>query len=119
MNTTLRDKVKALDSRRRAKVERRAAFLIAEEMSLQQLRRAQKLTQAKVGKSLGIGQDSVARLEQRSDVLISTLRHYIESMGGSLRLIAEFPNHEPVIISGLADSEELTPQTSRRRTTPH
>src|SRR3954453_22760266 len=103
MSTTLKDKMKALDPRRRAKVERRAEQLIAEEMSLQQLRQAHKLTQAKVGKSLGIGQDSVARLEQRSDVLISTLRHYVESMGGSLRIVAEFPNHKPVFLSGLAD----------------
>jgi hypothetical protein len=42
--------------------------------------------------SLSIGQDSVARIEQRSDVLISTLRHYVESMGGKLQLVAEFPN---------------------------
>jgi transcriptional regulator with XRE-family HTH domain len=105
----------ALDSRRRAKVERRAEQLIAEEVSLQQLRRAHKLTQAKVGKSLGIGQDSVARLEQRSDVLISTLRHYIESMGGKLQLVAEFPNQKPVILSGLADADTSLSQYPRRR----
>ena len=114
MSTTLKDKLRALDSPRRAKVEQRASQLIAEEMSLQQLRRAHKLTQAKVGKSLGIGQDSVARLEQRSDVLISTLRHYVESMGGSLRLVAEFPNHKPVLFSGLADADS-TPTHPRRR----
>ena len=87
-------------------------------MSLQQLRRAHKLTQAKVGKALGIGQDSVARLEQRSDVLISTLRHYVESMGGTLQLVAEFPNQKPVILSGLADAEssDSPPHNTRRRT---
>jgi DNA-binding XRE family transcriptional regulator len=115
MSTTLKDKMKALDSRRRAKVERRASQLIAEEMSLQQLRRAHELTQARVGKSLGIGQDSVARLEQRSDVLISTLRHYVESMGGKLQLVAEFPNHKPVILSGLADANTPPPHHPRRR----
>jgi transcriptional regulator with XRE-family HTH domain len=89
--------------------------LIAEEMSLRQLRRARKLTQASVGKSLGIGQDSVARLEQRSDVLISTLRHYIETMGGSLRLVAKFPKQKPVILSGLADAERPDKPPQRRR----
>jgi DNA-binding XRE family transcriptional regulator len=115
MSITLKDKMNALDSRRCAKVERRAQQLIAEEMSLQQLRRAHKLTQAKVGKSLGIGQDSVARLEQRSDVLISTLRHYIESMGGKLQLIAEFPSQKPVILSGLADAYTPPPHHSHKR----
>lgn len=117
MSTTLKDKMNALDPRRRARIDRRAEQLIAEEMSLQQLRRAHKLTQTKVGKSLGIGQDSVARLEQRSDVLISTLRHYIQGMGGELKLVAEFPNHKPVILSGLADANGSPPQHPRRRAT--
>jgi transcriptional regulator with XRE-family HTH domain len=115
MSTTLKEKMNALNAGRRAEVQRRAEQLIAEEMSLQQLRRARKLTQAKISKSLGIGQDSVARLEQRSDVLISTLRHYVESMGGELKLIAEFPNHAPVILSGLADADAAPRQHPRRR----
>ena len=44
------------------------------------------------GGVLGIGQDSVSRLEQQSDLLISTLRGYVEAMGGRLSLIAELPN---------------------------
>ena len=117
MSVTLKGKINGLDARRRAKVERRASELIAEEMSLQQLRRAHRLTQERVGKSLGIGQDSVARLEQRSDVLISTLRHYVESMGGKLQLVAKFPNRQPVILSGLADAVggDRLPPTTRRR----
>jgi hypothetical protein len=50
---------------------------------------------------LGVGQDSVSRLEQRSDLLISTLRNYVEAMGGKLSLVAEFPDKEPVILTGL------------------
>jgi len=57
-----------------------------------------------------------ARLEQRSDVLILTLRHYVKSMGGELKLVAEFPNHKPVILSGLADADGSPPQSPRRRT---
>jgi hypothetical protein len=44
----------------------------------------------------------VSRLEQRSDLLISTLRGYVEAMGGKLSLVAEFPDQEPVILAGLA-----------------
>lgn len=91
-----------LSPERKKKVAARAATIIAEERSLQELRRAHKLTQKRMAEVLGIGQDSVSRLEQRSDLLISTLRNYVEAMGGKLSLVAEFPDKEPVILSGLA-----------------
>ena len=92
---------KQLSTTRRKKVAARAAALIAEERTLQELRQAHKLTQKRMAEVLGIGQDSVSRLEQRSDLLISTLRGYVEAMGGRLSLIAEFPNQEPVVLAGL------------------
>ena len=118
MTTTLEDKINGLSTRRRRKVENRAEQLIAEEMSLQQLRQAHKLTQVRVAKSLGIGQDSVARLERRSDILLSTLRHYVESMGGSLSLVAQFPDRAPVILAGIGDSED-PPSKPRGRKHAH
>ena len=93
---------KQLSPGRRRKIAARAATLIAEERSLQELRQAHKLTQKRMAEVLGIGQDSVSRLEQRSDLLISTLRNYVEAMGGSLSLVAEFPDKEPVVLTGLA-----------------
>jgi DNA-binding XRE family transcriptional regulator len=89
----------------RKKVEARAAQLIAEEMTLRELRQARKLTQVRVAKTLGITQDSVSRLEKRSDLLLSTLRKTVEAMGGSLSLIAEFPDRGPVVLSGIAGDE--------------
>jgi transcriptional regulator with XRE-family HTH domain len=71
-------------------------------MSLRELRRAHKLTQERIAETLGIGQDQVSRLEQRSDLLLSTLRSYVEAMGGGLKLIAEFPHRNPVLLSGFA-----------------
>lgn len=53
---------------RRRKIEERAAELIAEEMTLRELRKARKLTHDSVARELGISQDAVSRLEQRSDV---------------------------------------------------
>jgi DNA-binding XRE family transcriptional regulator len=93
---------KGLSRARRRKIAARAATLIAEERSLQELRRAHKLTQKRMAEVLGVGQDSVSRLEQRSDLLISTLRTYVEAMGGKLSLVAEFPDEEPVILTGIA-----------------
>jgi DNA-binding transcriptional regulator YiaG len=106
------DKIrKELSAERRNRIEVRAAMLIAEEMSLRELRRAHKLTQERIAEALGIGQDQVSRLEQRSDLLISTLRSYIEAMGGRLTLIAEFPDHQPVMLSGIASiGAEPSPQ---------
>ena len=100
---TLTAKIAGLSERRRKKVEARAAELVAEEMSLQALRRAQRLTQARIGKALNIGQDGVSRLEQRSDLLISTLRSYVQAMGGDLQLIASFPDRPAIAVTGLAD----------------
>ena len=69
--TTLQERMDTLPTARRKKVEKRARALIAEEMSLQDLRRARKQTQ---GRELGINQENVSRIEKRSDLLISTLR---------------------------------------------
>ena len=113
--TTLKDKMKALGPKRRKKVEARAAELIAEVMSLSDLRRAHELTQVRMAKCLGIGQDGVSRLEKRSDLLISTLRHYVEAMGGQLQLVAEFPNRPPVVVSGLEGMEDDRPSSPRSR----
>ncbi len=113
---TLGQKIKELSPTRRKKIKTRAAQLIAEEMSLRELRQAHKLTQERVAEFLGIGQDGVSRLEQRSDFLISTLRSYIEAMGGSLALVVEFPDRMPVVLSGIATMEP-GPRTPLRRQT--
>jgi DNA-binding XRE family transcriptional regulator len=91
--------IRKLTSAERKKVEARAFVLIAEEMSLRDLRKARKLTQARVAKELGITQDSVSRLEKRSDLLLSTLRKTVKAMGGNVRIIAEFPNRAPVVLA--------------------
>jgi len=96
---------KQLGPDRRRKIAARAATLIAEQKSLQELRQAHKLTQKRMAHLLGVGQDSVSRLEQRSDLLLSTIRGYVEAMGGRLSLIAEFPNQEPVMLTGIAALE--------------
>jgi hypothetical protein len=85
----------------RAKIEARARELIAEEMSLQDLRKAIGKTQTVVAKRLKVGQDAVSKLETRSDMYISTLRSVLKAMGGELELIARFPNRPPVRLEKL------------------
>jgi len=111
---SLKGLMRELNSAQRRKVEARAAQLIAEEMSLRDLRRALKLTQRHMAQELHIGQDGVSRMEQRSDLLLSTLRSYIEAMGGSLTLLAEFPDRDPVALSGIFRMETGKPPASAR-----
>ena len=99
------DKIKKLNPDQRKKVEARAADLMAEEMTLRELRHARKLTQVRIAKKLGITQDSVSRLEKRSNLLLSTLRKTVEAMGGTLSLVAEFPDRAPVVLSGIAEDD--------------
>ena len=103
MAVNVDDKIKKLSPAQRKKVEVRAAELIAEEMTLCELRHARKLTQVRMAKKLGITQDSVSRLEKRSDLLLSTLRKTVEAMGGTLWLVAEFPDRAPVVLAGIAE----------------
>jgi transcriptional regulator with XRE-family HTH domain len=74
-------------------------------MTLQELRRARRLTQVRMAKVLNIGQDGVSKLEKRADLMISTLRKTVEALGGRLSLMVEFPDRAPVVLSGIAEDE--------------
>jgi transcriptional regulator with XRE-family HTH domain len=115
MATNVEDKIKKLNPAQRQKVEARAGELVAEEMTLRELRHARQLTQVRMAKKLGITQDSVSRLEKRSDLLLSTLRRTVEAMGGNLSLVAEFPDRAPVVLSGIAEDDPRPKPASRRR----
>lgn len=105
MAVNLNTKIQNLTAAQRKRVEARAKELIAEEMTLRELRTARRLTQVRMAKTLGITQDSVSRLEKRSDLLLSTLRKTIEAMGGDLSLVARFRDRPAVVLGGLGESE--------------
>ena len=107
--TTLAERMNKLPEARRQKVEERAKALIAEEMSLQDLRKARKQTQVRVAQQLGINQENVSRIEKRSDLLLSTLSGYVEAMGGKLSLVVEFPDRPPIALTGIATLDKETP----------
>jgi DNA-binding XRE family transcriptional regulator len=102
--------IKSLPANRRRKIEKRAATLIAEEFTLQELRRARKMTQVSMAKGLGVAQKQISEIEKRTDMHISTLRRSIEAMGGTLSLVAEFPDRAPVMLVGIAS---LDPEGAR------
>jgi transcriptional regulator with XRE-family HTH domain len=119
MPVDVNDKISKLSPALRKKVEARAAELIGEEMTLRELRKARKLTQVRMAKALGVTQDSVSRLEKRSDFLLSTLRKTVQAMGGSLSLVAEFPDRPPVVLSGISEDETSVKLRARKHAHPY
>jgi transcriptional regulator with XRE-family HTH domain len=120
MNMTLDDYLKKLPPARRAKVEQRAKELIAEELTLQELRKAKQQSQETMADLLGVKQAEVSKMERRTDMYLSTLRRYIEAMGGHLEIVASFPNASSVRIKnlhslGLEDTDSAV--DDKKRTT--
>jgi DNA-binding XRE family transcriptional regulator len=101
MTRDVNDIIKALPASRRKKIERRGAALIADEMTLQELRRARKLTQERMAEKLHINQKQISEVERRTDMHISTLRRTVQAMGGDLSLVVQFPDRPPVILTGI------------------
>ncbi len=72
--------------------ERIRSKVAAKGMMLNQLRQARQLTQVNLSEALHINQGAVSMMEKRTDMYVSTLRNYIEAMGGELKITAEFPD---------------------------
>ena len=92
---------------RRRRVDKIKTELRAE-LRLRELRQARALTQQQVAERLNVKQPAIAKLEQRTDVYLSSLRSYIEAIGGELQIVAVFPDSEFEIttFSGAAEFEE-------------
>jgi hypothetical protein len=90
-----------LSSTEKAKVKVKAKAIIAEVLTLGEMRKAGHLTQAKIGAKLKISQDQVSRLEKRTDILLSTLKKYVAAMGGSVHVMVEIPGKPPVKLADL------------------
>ncbi len=69
--------------------------------TLKDLRKATQHTQEDLAIALGVGQGTISRIEKRSDMLVSTLQHYIESVGGKLQILATFPNRPALVVERL------------------
>ncbi len=87
---------------KRPAAETQAIQLCAVKVStLKDLRKATRHTQDDLAIAMGVGQGTVSRIEKRSDMLVSTLQHYVEGMGGTLQIIATFPNRPALIVERL------------------
>ena len=103
---SFRELTKDFSPERRQRIEAIKEELLAE-MPLHELRRARSLTQQDMAKALNVNQPAVSKLEQRADMYVSSLRSYIEAVGGTLKIVAEFPEGEVAVtnFSHLGEAE--------------
>jgi hypothetical protein len=97
-------------------IAKRGAELVAKvrrRMTLAELRKGRKISQATVAEALGIGQMQISRLEKRKDPRLSTMQRTIAAMGGHLTMIATFPDQEPVILIPSALAEKPARRAKR------
>jgi transcriptional regulator with XRE-family HTH domain len=102
--------VAKLPEEQREAIRKRTTELIAEEATLRQLREARARSQVEMAEKLHIKQAAVSKLERRTDMYLSTLRSYIEAMGGKLEIVARFPNQAVRITQFQALDSERQPE---------
>ena len=101
MLRTMDEIIRTLPLAEQRDIAKRTKELMAEELTLQELRHARKITQVKMAKKLGIAQKQISEIEKRTDMHISTLRRSVEALGGKLSLVVEFPDRKPVKLTGI------------------
>jgi len=85
-----------MSPQRREKIEDRAqAILIG--MALQELRQTRHLTQQQLANILNINQAALSKMENQTDIRVSTLSKLLSAMGGTLKIVAEFPEGQVII----------------------
>lgn len=119
MGVSLTEMLNQMPADRRQAVEARTQELVAEEMTLRDLRKAMGQTQVELAAKLGLKQENISRVEQRTDMLLSTLDGYLRALGGRLRLVAEFEGRPTVTLTEvkLAGLRGLEPKATPARTT--
>ena len=90
---------------RRRRIDAMKPELLAD-MPLYELRRARALSQQDLAEKLKVDQPDIAKLERRADMYVSSIRSYIEAVGGKLKIIAEFPEGD-VAITNFSHSGEI------------
>lgn len=91
MTTKFRTIREKMSPERQERIRKRTEELLAE-LPLQELRQARALSQQELAEVLGLNQATVSKLERRTDMYLSSLRRFVEAMGGELEVIANFPD---------------------------
>jgi len=106
MARTLEEFIASMSPENQAAVKLETERLLNEEMTLRELRRIRALSQRAVGDALHVNQAAISKIERRTDMYLSTLRSYIEALGGEMEIVVRFPDRAPVSIAQFGDLDE-------------
>ena len=101
----LRERILA-DPTGRVAYERAGEEIERHQASLAKVRKLRALAQATVAEAMGMDQSEISRLERRTDLLLSTLRRFVNATGGELHLVASYPDGDVELLVGSTLSEE-------------
>jgi len=90
-------------------IEKEARTLHTEYELLRDLRLAHTVTQQQLADLMAVRQASISKLERQDDILVSTLRRYVEALGGQLEVRARFPDHG-VVLSRYGSARTVEPE---------
>lgn len=103
MGRSLDDVFDALPKKRSQRIDARFNELLAEVDSLKALRKKMSISQGEIAKAMKMSQPAVSKVENEADMLVSTLRSYIEAMGCQLDLVLRTPQGVPVRLGSFSD----------------
>ncbi len=111
------EELKHKNSAERRQANRQGAKEELERLGFGKLRQARQLTQVELAERLDVPQAAISRMERRTDLLLSTLRQYVEGMGGQLELRAVFPEAEFLLepLSQAGERPVVAPLAKTRR----
>jgi transcriptional regulator with XRE-family HTH domain len=110
MGRTLSEFIGSLPEEDQQRIEEQFQQLKQEVESLKELRQATGKAQAEIAAALKIKQPSVSKIERQADMYISTLRSYVEAIGGELELTVRLPSRPPLRLRHLGDMVEAEPR---------
>ena len=103
MGRTLDEMINALPKERRERIDARYREFKDEIESLGELRKAAGKAQAEIAATLKIKQPSVSKIEKQTDMYLSTLRGYVEAIGGELDLVVRLPSRRAIRLNLFGD----------------
>jgi transcriptional regulator with XRE-family HTH domain len=116
MGRNLNQIIADLPRERQAKIDARYRELRDEVEGLRELRQVAGKAQADIASALNIKQPSVSKMEKQADMYLSTLRSYVQAIGGELDLVVRLPKRPALRLQHLSDAFKPEPRTASRRT---
>src|SRR6266481_2871089 len=115
MGRTLSEMIDALPKQRRERIDARYRELRDDVESLRELRKVAGKAQADIAAALKIKQPSVSKIEKQTDMYLSTLRSYVEAIGGELDLVVRLPSRRAMHLQRLGEALGESAKPSPRR----